>query len=428
MNETLELRSDDVEEIMSQIPPWIQRWGLTVLFGILMIFFIICCILRFPQTITADVVLTSSTPPVELHANVTGNFSYMGVFDKQIVKKGDILAVLNNPANIKDVICVKELYGQWKEGEISLESLIEFYDEKKWQLGELQSCFMEFRFNAENYCNYKKRDYYLQKIALKKKEQHTRQELAEVQSFQSYIALEQANVERRIFIRDSILFDKQLGSEDEYDQALKSYLQSRKIIHDYTREKKEMVLLEIENRSIELDLLNQYAESLASHIQTLYFSAENMETQIEEWEHTYVLKSPIDGIVNLVGLWNKNQYVVNGDLVFIVLPVNPNSPLGKAWLPASGIGNVQVGQKVNVSLSNYPDYEYGFLTGKIQSISSIPNESHLYYVNIEFPNGLITNRKKVLPPSKQMIGTAKIIIDEERLIEKILQPISNLFN
>ena len=29
----IEIRSDEVQEVMNRIPPWILRWGTTVIFG-----------------------------------------------------------------------------------------------------------------------------------------------------------------------------------------------------------------------------------------------------------------------------------------------------------------------------------------------------------------------------------------------------------
>ena len=32
----IELRSEEVQEVMGEIPPWILRWGITILFVIVM--------------------------------------------------------------------------------------------------------------------------------------------------------------------------------------------------------------------------------------------------------------------------------------------------------------------------------------------------------------------------------------------------------
>lgn len=422
----IELRSEEVQEIMGQIPPWIQRWGLTVMMGLLVIFFIICYILRFPQTLTAEVILTSATPPIELHARATGKFMYMEVTDKQTVREGDILAVIHNTAKFEDVLRFKELYASWKNGEIRLDSLLTVMNERKWKMGELQNAFVEFKQSIEEYSNFQQRNYFPQKIALKEKERNKRRDMIRQQEQTFHIVSEQAEVARKIFARDSTLFNRQIGTEEEYDQARLTYLQSRQAMLDNTRQREEMAMLEIDEKNTELDLQNQYNESLTSHEQALFVASGQMEAQLSLWEQTYVLKSPIDGTVNLMGIWSKNQYVTNGELVFIILPTRIDAPLGKAWLPASGAGKVEIGQRVNVRLNNFPDKEYGFLIGRVRGISAIPNEESLYFVNIDFPNGLVTNYQKELPQSRQMIGTAQIVTEDKRLIEKFMEPISKI--
>lgn len=139
-----------------------------------------------------------------------------------------------------------------------------------------------------------------------------------------------------------------------------------------------------------------------------------------------MLRSPINGTVNFMGIRSVNQYVTTGELVLIILPQNPDIPIGRALLPASGAGKVEVGQKVYVRLDNYPDKEYGFLTGIVNNISEIPDNESNYFVEIKFPNGLKTNYHKTLPLSKQMVGTAQIIVDDKRLIENIIEPISKI--
>lgn len=77
-------------------------------------------------------------------------------------------------------------------------------------------------------------------------------------------------------------------------------------------------------------------------------------------------------------------------------------------------------------MNNFPDKEYGFLVGRVKGVSDIPDEESNYFVEIEFPKGLTTNYKRKLPMSKQMVGTAQIIIKDKRLIETFVEPVSKI--
>lgn len=92
--------------------------------------------------------------------------------------------------------------------------------------------------------------------------------------------------------------------------------------------------------------------------------------------------------------------------------------MGYAMLPAQGIGQVKKGQDVKVRLENYPDREFGYLTGKVHDVAYIPDDNGLYQVNILFPNGLKTSEGVLLPTKCQMSGTVEIVVADKRLIDR----------
>lgn len=47
-NNNIELRSDEVQEVMNRIPPAIQRWGITIIALVVLIFVSIACFVRIP--------------------------------------------------------------------------------------------------------------------------------------------------------------------------------------------------------------------------------------------------------------------------------------------------------------------------------------------------------------------------------------------
>ena len=99
----IELRSEEVQEIMGQVPPWILRWGITVMAGLLALAFGLCWFFKYPQSLEAEVTLTTSTPPAELHARSSGQLAFVAVTDKQLVKAGEVLSMIRNTAEFRDM-------------------------------------------------------------------------------------------------------------------------------------------------------------------------------------------------------------------------------------------------------------------------------------------------------------------------------------
>ena len=58
----IELRSEEVQEVMGQIPAWIVRWGITLLFLVVVALLVGSCFFKYPDVITADMTLTGQHP------------------------------------------------------------------------------------------------------------------------------------------------------------------------------------------------------------------------------------------------------------------------------------------------------------------------------------------------------------------------------
>lgn len=90
-----------------------------------------------------------------------------------------------------------------------------------------------------------------------------------------------------------------------------------------------------------------------------------------------------------------------------------------ALLPVQGIGKVKNGQSVKIRLANYPDNEFGYLTGEVQTVANFPDDANLYKVTVRFTGNMKTSNGIIIPTHTQMEGTAEIIVEEKRLIEKL---------
>lgn len=64
--------SDEAQDIMGSIPPWVVRWGVTVIAAIFAGIVIGCCIIKYPQTVSAPITITTENPPSDLVARYSG--------------------------------------------------------------------------------------------------------------------------------------------------------------------------------------------------------------------------------------------------------------------------------------------------------------------------------------------------------------------
>jgi HlyD family secretion protein len=90
-------------------------------------------------------------------------------------------------------------------------------------------------------------------------------------------------------------------------------------------------------------------------------------------------------------------------------------------------GKVKQGQMVNIKLSSFPYMEYGMLRGIIKSKSMVPS-GDAYIIEIELPDGLTTLYGKKLEFTQNMSGTAEILTEDQRLLQKMINPLRYLIS
>jgi len=147
-------------------------------------------------------------------------------------------------------------------------------------------------------------------------------------------------------------------------------------------------------------------------------SFNQLKKAIKDWEYQYVLQSNINGKVAFLNYRYTNQTINQGDLVFTIIPSENSSFIAKLKTPAQNSGKIKVGQNVNIKLENYPDTEFGVLNGTVKNISLIPDKDGLYLIDVTLPKKLITSYNKQIDFKQEMRGSAEIITEDLRLIER----------
>ena len=68
----IELRCEEVQEILTRPPHALVRWGITVFFTVLALFFIGGCFFKYPDVVSAEITVTTEHPHVWIVARGTG--------------------------------------------------------------------------------------------------------------------------------------------------------------------------------------------------------------------------------------------------------------------------------------------------------------------------------------------------------------------
>ena len=419
----IELRSEEFNEVLSAVPAWIVRWGITMIACVVLMLLVGSAVFKYPDVISSTVTLTGTTPVSAVVARTSGKLQELYVGNNQQVKANALLAVIENPAGTNDILRLKELL---RQAENSLDT-IALVPSQQLRLGSLQSLYSSFYLSMSEYRQFKELAYHLKKIELVKARIVKNEVYYRNMLKQKDLSEVQAKIAHQQYARDSLLGVKGLVSKEAVEEAYSRYLQSSLSAENMERS--------LENLQIQLAQMNeslydteyQYLDQKNTLETQLRSLVNQLRAEIDAWEINYALITPIDGEITLTQYWTNNQNVTAGNVVFNIVPTNQGEIVGKAMLPTKRSGKVRKGQKVNIRFSNYPDKEFGIVKGIVENISLIPvldvQNAKSYMVDIELPNGLRTSYNKDLPFLPEMEGQADIITEDISLLERFLMPI-----
>ena len=422
-NNEIELRSEEVQEILTRVPHWMIRWGSVVVLFILLSLFFVSWMVKYPDIITTQIVITTNIPPEKLVARTSGKLEPILVKDRMNVTKNTPLAVIENAANFKDVFLLKSIVDT-----INIDkNKFPFEKLKTAQLGEIESFFAVFqKESVTDELNSKLQPYKVEGSAQSYEAIQLKERLSLLES-QKSINQNELVLQKSDFDRYETLFKKGIIAAQEMEKQRLIYLQSQKNYKSFLS-----AILQLKsslnelNRNSKTTKINESTANVnleRNVIQAFYA----LKKAIKDWEINYLLRSSMDGKVSFLQLWAANQTVNAGDNVFAIIPKNENGYIGKLKAPAQNSGKIKVGQMVNIRLANYPDREFGIIKGKINAISLTPDNEGNLLINVILPQGLETSYKKQISFQQEMSGTADIVTEDLRLIERLLYQFRDIF-
>lgn len=420
----IELRSEEVQEILTRPPHALVRWGITVFFGLLALFFIGGCFFKYPDTVDATVTVTTEHPPVWIVARGSGKLKELYRHDRDSVYAGDIIAVLDNPAVTSDVLALKEELAGFA---ITDSCVLAMKFTERWALGSIQAAYASFLRNLTDYRNFLTLDLYEQKV------EATVRELNEYRNYighlqrQVELDKQQSSIAETVHDREKGLYEDGLTAKAEYEKAQQELLSKRQGTEQLMTSLSTARIQEAQLEQSMIETKMEREREKNTQLTALKTALDELKTQMDDWELSFLFVSPANGILSYNDVWQKNQNVNGGDKVFSIVAEDTGAIIGKIKLPDSGSGKVKTGQRVNISVTGYPYMEFGFLTGQVQTVSLLADEAGTYTVTVSLPQELNTSYGKTLDFSGELAGTAQILTDERSVTARLLSPLQYLW-
>ncbi|GER59498.1 hemolysin [Patiriisocius marinus] len=424
--EQIELRSEEVQEILTKVPHWMIRWGNVLFLALILMLLFLSWFVKYPDIIISEAIITTQIPPQKEYAKITGRLDTLLIENNEQVYKNQPLAVLENTAKFQDVLFLKSILDTLKINSKSFDYPIDnvpvlFLGDIDSDYALFENSFIQYKLNKEL------QPFSNVAVANRFSVSELKRRLANLNAQKELNTSELAFIEKDLK-RNETLFDKGVISAMEYENKQLEYLRAQRNYKNMTVSISQ-IKEAISNASNTLQgtTISKTKEDMVL-LKNVIQSYNQLKKSIKDWELRYLLQSRIDGNVSFLNFWTENQNVNQGDLVFTIIPIENTDFIAKLKTPAQNSGKIKVGQKVNIKLENFPDTEFGTLQGTVKNISLIPDVDGFYLIDVSLPSTLVTSYKKEIEFKQEMRGIAEIVTEDLRLIERFFYQFKEVFS
>ncbi|MFS4449040.1 HlyD family secretion protein [Maribacter sp. 2307UL18-2] len=424
--EEIDLRSEEIQEILTRVPNWMIRWGSALFLALIILVVVISWFVKYPDVIETEALLTTKTPPQKEFAGSTSKLDTIFVRDSQLVEKNALLAILDNSANAKDVYYLKYILDTINVR--NQEIYFPIYEMPILLLGEVENAYATFENNYSDYIlNKALSPFNNEAIANKTSLNELKIRLENMQS-QYSLNLREFKLKKKDLDRNESLYKKGVISQLDFEKKQLEILNSEKGLKDLgnliSQTRQSIANAARDVKGTQISRTTGEAKLMRNVLQSFI----QLKKSIRDWEDRFVLKSEIEGQVSFLNYWSNTQTVNKGDLVFTIIPKDNQSYLAKVRAAPQNSGKIKLGQSVNLKLKSFPETEFGMLKGKVKFISLSPDKEGFYLVDVSVPNNLVTTYNKKIEFKQEMRGTAEIITEDLRLLERFFYQFKQLFD
>lgn len=406
-------QSEEVQEILSRPPDGIMRWGITCILIMLVSFLCISWFIKYPDTLKGPVSIKPKKPVINLVSPINGYLTSLSKQNHVLVKKGDTLARFRNETTPEALAFLEALNIKFEPTYLLSTQLPEpsvYLGEADIHYKKLKAHVNEYQLKFSHSARNSKFDSELSRIRLTS----NLVEISRLNLTQNQMRLKNALTQLEM---DSLLFDQ--GALSKSDLLISHNLwlltsqsvasakgELTRNLSEITRQKQELANAQKLHHLEESALLLNIQESF-----------HQIRGFIDHWNQNNTIVCPENGRLVYSPGTSLNQYVNQGTSVFSIVP-DSGELTARVEMSPLGLGKVKIGQSVRIQVDRYPHQQFGSLQGEVIHIPLIP-ENEAYFVEVKFPDGLLTNTGATLPYKPAMKGNASIIVDNPRILEKV---------
>jgi multidrug efflux pump subunit AcrA (membrane-fusion protein) len=425
----VEMRSEELDEILSAMPGGLLRWGTSAVFLTVAVLIAVSWWVAYPDVVTGRITLTTTAPPVRLVARAGGEVARVFVHDGQAVKAGDPLVLMKSPAELPDVQALSAALDRMDAALDGGGAVPGLDFGRPLSLGSLQAPYSALQQAYNDYAMSRDQTFFTRRL------EAARTQVAELGAMRDRLVAQQSLVAEQLALsarardRTRELVQRGLAAPMDLDKAEEDHLQKQYAVETGRSALANNEIQLASQRAALLDLEQGRSTEGQRGVVALRNAEHSLRAAIAAWEQDNLLRAPISGTVSYFRELRENQYLAPAEPTLAV--VAPGAGLvGRVTLTGMGAGKVRPGQRVIIRLESFPYREYGTVQGRVERVSQLGYQADsrnpdltTYQVDVSLPGGLVTTYGRRLALTQEMRGDVDVVTDDLRLLQRILNKI-----
>ena len=140
------------------------------------------------------------------------------------------------------------------------------------------------------------------------------------------------------------------------------------------------------------------------------------------------VRSPVDGVVNLINYTTADAYINTGEVLLEIVPTGSDL-IVETKINPKDIADIIIGQEVKISLTAYDPTKFGRIDGKVISISAdaISDQQtgqQIYLVDVSMQGTLYEDSGEEVIILPGMVASIDVLSGKRTILDYFWQPIS----
>ncbi|MFL0139789.1 hypothetical protein V2647_10275, partial [Tenacibaculum maritimum] len=283
-------------------------WGNTFFLIFLFLILGLSWVIKYPDIVTSDVILTTSNPPIFLSARIQGKIDTILKLNQEFVEKNDWIAVIGSNANLSHIKKLDTIIEKIREQNYDIEAIHEL-DMPILNVGEIQTNYNSLVKAVIKFNQHKDDGNFVVQESLNNIRISQYNDLVKSAIRDKDISSKELEIIKNDLTRHKQLLDKGVIAKKDFEAIELRYLQAVKNLESNISRISQIKSQKISLISQGRNMLHSEEETHLNSELDILEAIKLTELSFLEWKKKHVLISEVSGQINYLDYFSNNKNV-----------------------------------------------------------------------------------------------------------------------